>query len=67
MYTLFERKKSDEDKKQEKLIDALYKKIGSIQMENDWFKKTASLPREERLKMINGKDHIFSRRKQCEL
>lgn len=39
MDSLFQRKKSAESKKQEKLIDSLYKKIGSIQMENDWFKK----------------------------
>jgi len=39
MDSLFERKKSKENKKQNKLIDALYKKIGTIQMENDWFKK----------------------------
>ena len=43
MDSIFERKKSKKNKKQEKLIDELYKKIGSIQMENDWFKKKLGL------------------------
>jgi len=43
MDSIFERKKSKKNKKQEKLIDELYKKIGSIQMENDWFKKKLNL------------------------
>lgn len=36
---IFTSKKSAEDKNKEQLIDTLYKQIGELQVENNWFKK----------------------------
>ena len=39
---LFSGKKDPMHKQQEQLIDDLYRRIGQLEMENDWFKKKLS-------------------------
>lgn len=36
---IFATKQDPEEKNKDKLIDDLYRRIGKIQVENDWFKK----------------------------
>lgn len=40
---IFARGKSTEEKDQEKLVDDLYKRIGQLEMENNWIKKKLNL------------------------
>ena len=40
---VFARGKSAEEKDQEKLVDDLYKRIGQLEMENNWIKKKLNL------------------------
>ena len=64
---IFSGKKSSEENSKEQLVDNLYKRIGQLEMENDWLKKVTILSPEARKNMITGKDDIMSIRKQCEL
>jgi transposase-like protein len=41
--TVFEGKKTAEEKQQERIVDDLYKRIGQLEMDNNWLKKKLHL------------------------
>lgn len=41
--TVFAGKKTAEEKQQEKIVDDLYKRIGQLEMDNNWLKKKLHL------------------------
>jgi transposase-like protein len=43
MAEIFTRKKTGEAKEQEKMVDELYKRIGQLEMDNNWLKKKLCL------------------------
>lgn len=56
------------DKDQAELIEQLYKKIGQLEVELDWLKKSLDLPHRERKLCIDwNQDRVLSVTRQAEL
>ncbi|MFH1798354.1 MAG: IS3 family transposase [Candidatus Omnitrophota bacterium] len=64
---IFTSKGDPEEKGKDKLIEDLYKRIGQIEVENNWLKKTTLLSVDDRKRLLDGTEKNMSFRKQCEL